>query len=162
MEFELTELHFVKANRTACFDLHLETLEQLLPWIFALDHTNYARDLPIHLRDMYSLKYMHPAVHKEFTEGRFVGQKTHRNFSCLALDQMHEQLICTIKGDGGIIDRKEDPEALRRARCLREQNPNRNLLESEISAVTASPTADVNILDGTFTVQAPRPGTAST
>ena len=45
--------------------------------------------------------------------GRFVGNNTGRAFSSLALDQMHEQLICAVKGDGGIIGITEDPEALR-------------------------------------------------
>ena len=34
--------------------------------------------------------------------------------SCIALDQMHEQLIGSLKGDGGIIGLTENPEALRR------------------------------------------------
>ena len=41
-------------------------------------------------------------VPKEFVAGKFVGQKTSRLFSCIALDQMHEQLNAVLKGDGGI------------------------------------------------------------
>ena len=36
-------------------------------------------------------------------EGHFVGHKSCRAFSGLATDQLHEQLIRILKGDGGII-----------------------------------------------------------
>ena len=114
LEIELTVSEFVKANRTASFDLYKESLEHRLPWIFVLDHINYSRNLPVHLRDMCALEKLHPSVLKAFKDGKFVGQKTQRPFSCIALDQMHEQLIGSLKGDGGIIGITENPEALRR------------------------------------------------
>ena len=114
LELQLTVLQFVKSIRTASFDLYLETLEHLIPWVYALDHIHYARNLPIHLRDMCALQGMHPTVHQEFMNGKFVGQKTGRAFSGLALDQVHEQLIGSLKGDGGIIGLTEDPVALER------------------------------------------------
>ena len=114
LELQLTVLQFVKSIRTASFDLYLETLEHLIPWVYALDHIHYARNLPIHLRDMCALQGMHPTVHQEFMNGKFVGQKTGRAFSSLALDQIHEQLIGSLKGDGGIIGLTEDPVALER------------------------------------------------
>ena len=114
LEIELTVSEFVKANRTASFELYKESLEQLMPWIFILDHINYSRDLPVHLRDMCALEKTHPSVLKHFIDGKFVGQKSQRSFSSIALDQMHEQLIGSIKGDGGIIGITENPEALRR------------------------------------------------
>ncbi|KAK3758979.1 hypothetical protein RRG08_005605 [Elysia crispata] len=87
-ELQLTALTFVKALRTADFKLYLEVLLQLIPWVFALDRIHYARNLPIHLRDMIALEELHPAIHNEFIAGRFVGQKTNNAFSSIALDQM--------------------------------------------------------------------------
>ncbi|KAL9954025.1 hypothetical protein ACROYT_G041513 [Oculina patagonica] len=55
MQMELTVLAFVKAHRENNFSLYVEALESLAPWFFALDHTNYARWLPIHIRDMKCL-----------------------------------------------------------------------------------------------------------
>lgn len=112
LELQLTALELVKALRTADFKLYCEVLLQLMPWVFALDHIHYARNLPVHLRDMLALEELHPAIHKEFIAGRFVGQKTNNAFSSIALDQMHEQLICTVKGDGGAIGLTEDPALL--------------------------------------------------
>lgn len=43
LEFELTILTFVQALRTGNFQLYIDALMKLVPWLFALDHTNYAR-----------------------------------------------------------------------------------------------------------------------
>ena len=72
----------------------------IFPWFFALNHTNYARWTPIHLRDMVSLAEKHPAVHQEFMSGKFTVNKTGRNFSNIAVDQAHEQSNACVKGDG--------------------------------------------------------------
>ena len=55
MQLQLTILTFVKAHRENNFVLYVEALESLAPWFFALDHINYARWIPIHIRDMKSL-----------------------------------------------------------------------------------------------------------
>ena len=44
------------------------TLMAITPWMFALDRTNYARWLPVHIRDMAQLPNKHPHVYKEFYE----------------------------------------------------------------------------------------------
>ena len=82
--------------------------------MFALDRIHYSRNLPIHLRDMCALQKLHPDIYREFLSGKFVGQKTKHVFSSLGLDQMHEQLIGTLKGDGGVIRLTEDLTLLRR------------------------------------------------
>ena len=89
------------------------TLSALIPF-FANNNTNYARWLPIHLKDMVSLEQAHPQLSKEFHQGKFVVHKTHRQFSGLAIDQAHEQANAIVKGDGGAIGITEDPSALRR------------------------------------------------
>ena len=104
MELEPAILQFVKSIRDADFDLFLETIEQLSPWVFALDRTNYERNLTIHNRDMHALEELHPAIYQEFVQGHFVGQKTCHAYSGIALDQTHEQLIGELKGNsGGVI-----------------------------------------------------------
>ena len=55
MEFEIMVLIFVHAHRTKNFCVYVESLEKLMQWVFALDHTNYARWIPIHIRDMQNL-----------------------------------------------------------------------------------------------------------
>ena len=90
-----------------------------MPWVFALDHHHYARNLPIHLRDMATLEEMHPAVYVEFQSGLFVGQKSMRAFSRIPHDQMHEQLIDWLKNHAGVIENLDDPATVRREQVVR-------------------------------------------
>ena len=45
--------------------------------------------------------------------GHFVGHKSNREFSGLPGDQLHEQMIKVLKGDGGIIGLTENMDGLR-------------------------------------------------
>ena len=101
MELQLLVMIYVRSLREADFKLYLESLAQIVPWFFSLDHTNYAREslvqivtwffsldhtnyarwIPVHLRDMVTLAEKHPAVHQEFMNGNFTVNKTGRTFS---------------------------------------------------------------------------------
>ena len=85
----------------------------MVPWFFALDHTIYARWIPVHLRDMAELANKHPDVFTEFSNGHFTVQKTKRMFSAIPLDQAHEQNNAYVKGDGGAIGLTDNATALR-------------------------------------------------
>ena len=114
LSMELVIFSLVRSFREANFDLYCQALTDLVPFFFANNNVNYARWLPIHLRDMASLKQINPQVFNEFKLGKFVVHKTHREFSGLAIDQAHEQANAVVKGDGGAIGITEDPSALRR------------------------------------------------
>ena len=64
MELELCMLIFVCSLCVASFAMYLDALTELVPWFFALDHTNYARWIPVHLRDMAELPNRQPDVAK--------------------------------------------------------------------------------------------------
>ena len=55
--------------------MYLDALAELSPWFHALNHTNYARWLPVHLRDMVELPIKHPGIAKEFSNGSFTVKK---------------------------------------------------------------------------------------
>ena len=114
MESELLMLQFIRSLREDNFNLYLDSLNQLAPWFFALDHVHYARWLPVHIRDMNALSTIHPSIYSEFQKGNFVVQRSTNHFSCMAMDQSHEQLNKSIKGEGGAVGLTEDPVALRR------------------------------------------------
>ncbi|KAK6169757.1 hypothetical protein SNE40_020746 [Patella caerulea] len=114
LELELCMLSFVRSLREGNFDLYKKSLTKLAPWFFALDHTNYARWIPVHLRDMCELVTKHPAVDEAFHSGNFTVRKTKRVFSAMPLDQGHEQNNACIKGDGGAVGLTDNPGALRR------------------------------------------------
>ncbi|VDI16024.1 Hypothetical predicted protein [Mytilus galloprovincialis] len=114
LRFELTVLIFIRSIREANFSLYIEALSKIIPWFFALDHTNYSRWLPIHLCDMVQLPKTNPETHRAFLEGNFVVNKTKKKFSCMAIDQAHEQNNACVKADGGAVGLTENLGALRR------------------------------------------------
>ena len=52
LQLELLMLIFVPSHRERNFDLYIHAMEALAPWFFTLDHTNYARWLAVHIRNM--------------------------------------------------------------------------------------------------------------
>ena len=82
--------------------------------MFALDQTNYARWLSVHIRDMCELPAQHPDVFQRFCNGSFVVHKTEKVFSSIALDQAHEHVNSEVKGEGEAVGLTENPAALRR------------------------------------------------
>ena len=62
MALELSLLVYVRSLRQSSFTSYIDALTELVPWFFALDHTNYARWIPVHLRDMSELPTKHPDV----------------------------------------------------------------------------------------------------
>lgn len=113
MEIELCVLVYLHSLRQASFTIYLDALTELTLWFFALDHTNYARWIPIHLRDMAELPIKHPEITKKFKDSNFPIQKTNRVFSAIPIDQSHEQNNGYIKGDGGAVGLTDNSSALR-------------------------------------------------
>ena len=69
------------------------------PYFIANDNVNYARWIPIHLRDMMVLEGQHPDVATKYHKGNFVIHKSRRDFSAMAIDQAHGQNNPVIMGD---------------------------------------------------------------
>ena len=114
LKFELTILIFVRSIREGNFELYKDSLSILIPWFFALDHPNYARWLPVHLRDMMTLHSTAPDIFTEFEKGHFVVHKTHNTFSGIAIDHAHEQNNKLVNGNGGAVGLTEDASQLLR------------------------------------------------
>ena len=110
LELEILGLVFVRSHRERNFQLYVEVIEALAPWFFALDHTNYARWLPVHIRDMKSI----PQSALNMFQSCWVFQKTNKRFSSIPLDQAHEQNNKIVKDVGGAIGLTESPNALKK------------------------------------------------
>ena len=109
-QFETLVGIFIRAQRTRNFNLYVEALEALVPWFFALDHINYARWMPVHIRDLKSL----PDSIKEQFQIFWVVQKTSNKFSYIPIDQAHEQNNRLVKGTGGVVGLTENPSVFKR------------------------------------------------
>ena len=68
---------FVRSLWDGDFELYVKVLDELCPWLFAFDHTNYARWVPVHVKDLVELPVKHPEVYEEFMKGNFVVQRSH-------------------------------------------------------------------------------------
>ena len=112
LELELLLLSFVRSLRLGNFVLYVECLQKLAPWFFVCDQTHYARWLSVHLRDMLCIRTAHPDVYEQFVKGNFTVVKSNHKFSRIAVDQAHEQLNASLKGDGGAVGLTENDAAL--------------------------------------------------
>ena len=112
IELELLMTRFVRSLREGDFPLYVQSCDELCSWSHALDHTNYARWLPVHVRDMVQLAQQNPEVHAEFMKGNFVVQKSRRKFSLMAKDQAHEQSNKILQTKGGAAGLYENNETL--------------------------------------------------
>ena len=113
-EIQIQIIIFIRSLRESNFELYCSSLNAMAKWFFALDRTNYARWISVHLKDLLELKMKHPGLHEEFENGKFTAQRTANSFSAMALDQAHEQLNSFVKGDGGAVGLTENPSALLR------------------------------------------------
>ncbi|VDI01473.1 Hypothetical predicted protein [Mytilus galloprovincialis] len=108
-------LRYDESIREANFLLYIEALSKIIPWFFALDHTNYSRWLPIRLRDMLQLPKKNPETHKAILSGNpFCHQDRERNFPVWLLIKPTNKNNAYVKADGGAVGLTENPGVLHR------------------------------------------------
>ena len=111
-ELELLMCRFIRSLREEDFPLYVQVCDELCAWFHVMDHTNYARSVPVHVRDMVQLSETHPDVDAEFLKGNFVVQKSPHKFSLIGKDQSHKQSNKSLQSHGGAVGLYENPEAL--------------------------------------------------
>ncbi|CAB4035903.1 Hypothetical predicted protein, partial [Paramuricea clavata] len=108
--YEILILIFVRAHRERNLPLHVTVLEVLVPLFFVLDHVNYSRWLPVHIRDMKAL----PQDIKDETRNHCTIAKSLHRYSAIPIDQAHEQENKVVKASGGAVGLTKNPVAFRR------------------------------------------------
>ena len=63
LNLELLVLNLVGSIRSGDFQQYMKSIQDLIPWSFAMDHINYSCSISNHLRDMTSLSTLHPSVY---------------------------------------------------------------------------------------------------
>ena len=98
-------LNFIRAERIGDWELHLEAVTHMLPYVFAYDRTNYSRWISVYLIDMRNLKYTAPEVYQEFQSGNHpVKRSDNSTFNQVWTDMGLEQsLNRDSKTSGGIV-----------------------------------------------------------
>lgn len=80
LNMELNIFSFILSFREAKFLLYRQALQELILYFFANRNVNYARWLPINLKDMIFIEDVHPRIGTEFCNGQFVLHKSRREF----------------------------------------------------------------------------------
>ena len=69
-------LRFIRSTRQSDWNLYLACIQQILPWMFVHDRSNYSRYLTFHFCHMKMLPDAHPEVHDQLIKGGFVVQES--------------------------------------------------------------------------------------
>ena len=86
-------LNVLYATRTGKWRLYLESLRNILPYVFAYDHLNYAKYMTALLGEMLNLEQSHPNICREFVAGSFCVQLSPHSFSRVGADKVIETTI---------------------------------------------------------------------
>lgn len=92
---------FIRAERTANWELHLEALTRMLPYLAASGHNLYVKCAQLYLQSMSDLRTDHPDVYRAFTSGLHVARRNDRFWAGLSIDLVIE--------DRWRLDQREGP-----------------------------------------------------
>ena len=94
---------FFRAERLGNWDLHLEAVSEMLPYLAASGHSLYAKSAIIYFSSMANLPNDHPVVYHHFVEGPHVARRSDRAWANLSTDLMIEHVLMRImKTSGGL------------------------------------------------------------
>ena len=112
MGMVLEMLMFIRAVRTANWELHLLALKIFTKYFFAHDHLNYAQMIPVYQAEMKALSNTDPEIHAEFKDRNCVVNKNPCvPFCAIGPDNALEHLNQSIKVTGGLVGITLSPSA---------------------------------------------------
>ena len=96
--------NLIRVDREGNWELHLQTVQDLLPLFAVMDATNYLRWCSVYLEDMRKLPSAAPEIHQRLMAGSFVVKRTAGHFKAVGVDMSLEQTINrSQKNTAGII-----------------------------------------------------------
>ena len=94
---------FIKAERTGQWELHLQVVHDILPYLAAAGHNAYTKFAHLYLQHMLYLGEDHPDVLKDFENGLHVIRRSDRYWGGLSTDLVIEQVLMrSVKRQGGL------------------------------------------------------------
>lgn len=94
---------FIRAGRTGNWQLYLQALKEMLPFLAASGHHNYSKSLVLYLNNMDTLEDSHPHVFNKFLEGLFVLRRSENYWAGIYSDLYIEQVLMrNVKAVGGL------------------------------------------------------------
>ena len=93
----------IRAEHTGNWELHLQALSEMLPYLAASGHNHYTKSGLLYLQRMSSLQDDHPCVYKHFKQGLHVVRRSDRHWAGLSSDLVVEQVLMrSMKTSGGL------------------------------------------------------------
>ena len=95
---------FIRAERLGDWKLHLQSLNEMLPWFAASGHYLYTKSVWLYLQDMARLKDHFPTVYQTFcNQNHVVHTQSKFTWKGMGCDKAIECfLMKEVKGDGGL------------------------------------------------------------
>ncbi|KAK3869286.1 hypothetical protein Pcinc_025395 [Petrolisthes cinctipes] len=94
---------YIRAERTGNWELHLQTIQEMPPYLAASGHNLYVKSARLFLQQMSNLKTQHPNVQQYFEEGFHVVRRSDRLWAGLSSDLIIEQVLMrSLKTCGGL------------------------------------------------------------
>ena len=94
---------YIRAERTGNWALHLQAIQEMLPYLAASGHNNYTKSATVYLQEMSNLKTQHPDVQQRFDEGFHVIRRSNSLWAGLPSDLIIEQVLMrSLKTSGGL------------------------------------------------------------
>lgn len=85
--------NLITADRTGDWNMHVQSVKDLLPIFRAFDCINYLRNGSWYLEQINKLGTEHPDLYEKFMQGHFVVKEKDNKFSPVAPDMKLEQTI---------------------------------------------------------------------
>jgi hypothetical protein len=94
---------FIRSVRIGSWNLYLQSLRDMHPYLAAAGHNNYTKSLALFIPKMLALETSHPDVHAAFMNGLFPVRRSDGAWSGIFTDLFIEQvLMAGIKSTGGL------------------------------------------------------------
>ena len=77
---------FIKSERTGDWKLHLQVLQDMLPFLAASGHNLYTKSIYVYLQRLAQLPRQHPEVQRHFENGLHVVRRVDRYWAGLSTD----------------------------------------------------------------------------
>ena len=83
----------LRAQRTGDFQLYKKSLQNRQPYFPAAGRNNYAKSVPIFLKDLIDIEHTNPEAYKMFVDGFFFVRRSDRYWAALPPDLVIEQAL---------------------------------------------------------------------
>ena len=95
---------YIRAEHTGNWELHLQTVSEMLPHLAASGHNNYTKSAWLYLQRMSRLHEDFPEIYQHFQNGLHVIRRSDRYWAGLSSDLVIEQVLMrSMKSGGGLM-----------------------------------------------------------